>query len=54
MHVLKENWPSANQVIVADLNGDNRLDIIAAADDGAKRFKGANELRWWRNEGRAK
>lgn len=51
MRILKENWPSANQPIVADLNGDNRLDIIAASDDGAKRFRGANELRWWRNDG---
>jgi hypothetical protein len=46
MHVLKDNWLHANQVIVADLNGDGRPDIIAVAE------RGANELRWWRNEGR--
>jgi hypothetical protein len=48
MHVLKENWPRANQVIVADLDGDGRPDIAAVAE------RGANELRWWRNEGRQK
>ena len=45
MQMLKENWPLANQVILADLNGDGRLDIIACAE------RGSNELRWWRNEG---
>jgi hypothetical protein len=48
MHVLKENWSNANQVIVADLDRDGRPDIIACAE------RGANELRWWRNEGRRK
>jgi hypothetical protein len=42
-HVLKEKWSRANQVIVADLDGDRLLDIIATAE------RGANELRWWRN-----
>lgn len=45
-HLLKNNWRSANQVIVADLNGDGRLDIAASAEHGSY------ELRWWRNEGR--
>lgn len=45
MHVLKENWPMANQIIVADFNGDKRPDIAAGAE------RGANEVRWWRNEG---
>lgn len=45
-HLLKENWRSANQVIIADLNGDGRLDIAACAEHGSY------ELRWWRNEGR--
>ena len=43
--VLKEDWPNARQVILADLDGDGRLDIAACAE------RGSNELRWWRNEG---
>jgi hypothetical protein len=44
-HVVKDGWPHANQVILADLDGDKRLDIAATAE------RGANELRWWRNLG---
>jgi len=44
-HLLKNNWRSANQVIVADMNGDGRPDIVACAEHGSY------ELRWWRNEG---
>jgi hypothetical protein len=47
-HVLKEKWPRANQVIAVDLNKDGRPDIAAVAE------RGANEFRWWRNEGRGK
>src|SRR5262249_39699804 len=47
MHALKDDWPRANAVVVADLNGDKRPDIAAVAE------RGSNELRWWRNEGRA-
>lgn len=47
-HTLKTNWRSANQVIIADLNGDGRPDIVACAEHGSY------ELRWWRNEGRPK
>jgi VCBS repeat protein len=43
--VLKDNWQRANQVIVADLDGDGRLDILAGAE------RGSNELRWWKNLG---
>jgi hypothetical protein len=45
---LKESWPRANQVILADLDGNKRLDVAATAE------RGANELRWWRNDGRKK
>ena len=37
--VLKSNWRRANQVVVADLNGDGHLDIVAGAE------RGSNELR---------
>lgn len=46
MHLLKDNWRSANQVIVADFNGDKRPDIAACAEHGSL------ELRWWQNGGR--
>ena len=45
-HVLKENWRSANQVIIADMNGDGKPDIVACAE------RGSVEVRWWKNEGR--
>ena len=48
MHLLKDGWRSANQVIVADLDGDGRLDIAAVAEHGSLEF------RWWRNERRSK
>jgi hypothetical protein len=46
MHELKSNWPRANQIIAADLDGDKRPDLVAGAEIGA------NEVRWWRNEGK--
>lgn len=42
--VLKDGWVRANQVILADLDGDGRLDILAQAE------RGSNELRWWQNQ----
>jgi len=45
MHVLKDNWKRANQVIVADFDGDRRLDLAAIAE------RGTLELRWWHNDG---
>lgn len=47
-HSLKENWRSANQVIIADLNGDGRPDIAACAE------RGSVEFRWWENLGHPK
>lgn len=44
---MKDNWTNANQVILADLDGDSDLDIAACAE------RGSLELRWWRNEGAA-
>jgi hypothetical protein len=34
------------------MHPESRPDLIATADDGSRRVVGANELRWWRNEGR--
>jgi hypothetical protein len=48
MHVLKDRWANANQVIATDLNGDRRLDLAATAE------RGANEFRWWQNLGRGR
>ena len=48
-HVVRTGFHAANQVILADLDGDKRLDIIAGADDGSRRVQGSLELRWWRN-----
>jgi hypothetical protein len=42
---LKDHWVRANQVILADLDGDGRLDILAEAE------RGSNEVRWWKNLG---
>ena len=53
MHTLKENWHAANQVTVADLTDNGRLDVVAVADDGSRRVPITNELRWWRNDGPA-
>ena len=47
MQILKDKWMKANQVILADLDGNGLLDVIAAAE------RGSNEVRWWRNEGPA-
>jgi hypothetical protein len=47
-HAIKSDWPNAVTVILADLDRDGRLDIAACAE------RGANELRWWRNGGRAR
>ena len=44
MNLLKDKWPNANSVIVADLNGDRKMDIAATAE------RGANEFRWWMNK----
>ena len=51
-HVVKTGFRAANQVIVADLNGDKWPDIVAASDDGSRRVKGSLELRWFKNLGR--
>ena len=40
-----QRFPHALEAIAADINGNGRLDIVAAAE------RGSNEVRWWRNEG---
>ena len=52
-HTLRIDFRAANQVIVADLDGDGRPDLAATADDGSRRVKGTLEMRWWRNLGPA-
>ena len=47
-HDIKTDWPNAVTVILVDIDKDGRLDIVACAE------RGANELRWWRNVGKAK
>ena len=47
-HIIKAQWPRANQIIAADFNKDGWIDLAASAE------RGSNELRWWRNLGRAK
>lgn len=44
VHRIKVPWSNAVTVVLADMDGDQRLDIVACAE------RGANELRWWRNE----
>ena len=39
-HPLEENCAGANQVIVADMNGDDRPDIIACAENPVWKFAG--------------
>jgi len=48
-HVVRENYFAANQIIAADLDGDTHPDLVVTSDDGSRRVRGANELRWWRN-----
>jgi hypothetical protein len=42
-HPIKQAFPNANQLTVADFDGDGRPDIAAIADYGAM------SLRWWSN-----
>lgn len=44
-HTIRDHWPRANAVRIADLDGDGRLDVLAGAE------RGANEVCWWRNAG---
>ncbi len=43
MELIKTNWPRANQVIVADLTGNGKPDLMVAAE------RDNQEIRWWEN-----
>lgn len=43
-YTIKSDWVNANQVLLADIDGDGRLDILSCAEGSS------NDLRWWRNE----
>ncbi|MFO1095306.1 MAG: VCBS repeat-containing protein [Planctomycetaceae bacterium] len=42
-HVIKADWPRANQVIAADFDGDGDADLAAGTTGRTA------EVRWWRN-----
>jgi hypothetical protein len=44
MHDVKINWPRANQIIAADLDGDGKSDLVAGTTGNV------SEVRWWKNE----
>ncbi len=43
LHALKSNWPRANQIIAADLDGDAQPGLVAGSTGSTA------EVRWWRN-----
>lgn len=48
LQTLKKPWPKASGVVVGDLDGDRRPDIIGSAE------RGSNEVRCWINVTRAR
>ncbi len=42
-HIVAQNFHASQTITTADINGDNKLDIIAGSS-------GDNEISWWKNE----
>ncbi len=45
MHIIRYEFVRGNDIRIADMDGDGRLDIVAISEVGT------HELKWWRNDG---
>ncbi len=54
VHSLKSGWADARSVCVANLDGDEDLDVLAVAhgtDDSGGSYNYDGEILWWENDG---